>query len=147
MDPKALADELVANAPSGKFGEPHMLEIQGLRDLLGAFETDAEISAAVQVFQDRLEELTGYRAPDERLIEPVQPQQSTIPMPPVLSPEELARSLIAQTFSAPFDGTEERIEVFASRARGSVAELIRNGLDRSYCEAIIEEMKAELRTA
>ncbi len=64
MDPKALAEHLVAKAPGGKFGEPYMLELQGLRDLLGAYETDAEIAAATAAFQHRLEKLTGYCASD-----------------------------------------------------------------------------------
>ncbi len=147
MDPKALADDLVANAPSGKFGEPHVLEVQGLRDLLGAFDTDAEIAAASEAFQDRLEELTGYRAPKEWPPAPPAPQPSAIPMPPVLSPEESARATIAEAFSAPFDGSERRLDVLAERARGLLQGVIDNGFDRAVCEKMIDEAKAELRAA
>lgn len=145
MDPKALADDLVANAPGGKFGEPHMLEITGLRQLVGAYETDTETDAAVRAFQDRLEELTGYRAPERLPIDPPAPAPLSTPPPPASSPQDIARSIIGGSFSAPFDGSEERLEVLAQRAWGSLQGLIAEGLSQSWCAERIEEEKSALR--
>ena len=77
MDPRELAENLVKWAPSGKGGEPHRIEITGLQQMAGAYATDAEHDAAVNAFLDRLEELTGYRAPRDFVHPAPKPAESS----------------------------------------------------------------------
>ena len=141
MTPRQFAEFLVENAPDGKWGEPYMLRITGLRQLTG-YGSDDELKAAVQEFDDRLEELTGYREPE--VVEIPEPPKAPPPSPPS-DPRALAQEIIAGAFSAPFDGSERRLEVLAQRAWGLVEGMIGPGLSRNDVNKMIEDLKAELR--
>lgn len=141
-DSRALARDLVGEMDGVT---PGFIQVEGLRRLGDMdWPNDKAFEAAVAAFEDELGRLTGRPMAAPRVL------PKSAPTTPPATTDELTRiaiELVGQTFSAPFDGSEERIEVLRQRARGRVDGLVASGADSRRIAAAIEETAEELRRA
>lgn len=142
-DPAALAEKLVREAPASQAKNYDHLELEAIRWLSAEVEGEAYEKAIARV-RHRLAELLDLPASEASASpEIVQPQRAPVPADPVAQ----AQDIIARSFSAPYDGSEHRLEVFAARARQSCAPLLAAGLEEETLDRLIHDHKAQLRAA
>lgn len=135
-DPAAIAEELVRDAPGGKGGRPDILYLEGCRWLIDVGASEADCAA----FDDRFEELTGYRAP------PPAPPQKPAPrkQPSRAELTEQAITAALSAFDAPHDGSRARTEVLRQRAFGSARDLLAQGASKRALRRAIDDATREI---
>ena len=140
-DPRALARQLLDDMPGIK---PGFVQIAGIRQLAEAdWPRPHDYDRAVATFEEELGRLTGQDCapPPQKPVAAVPAQPSKAEL------TEIALQIVGQTFAAPFDGSEQRIDIFTRRARRNVAVLLDQGADPAAIDACIDEAIRTLRAS
>lgn len=140
-DPRALARQLLDDMPGIK---PGFVQVEGIRQLAEAdWPRPRDHDRAVAAFEDELGRLTGqdFAPPTEK------PAAAAPALPSKADLTAIAVQIIGQTFAAPFDGSEQRIDILTRRARGSVAHLLDQGADATAIDAAIDDAIRILRAS